>query len=57
MAKPRHQRKHPLIIPGGEQRLIEKMNNAENESSATQHNTEDLLINTKQNFKLKSKFR
>ncbi len=32
VAKTRHQRKHPLIIPGGEQRLLDKLN-AENESS------------------------
>lgn len=33
VAKPRHQRKHPLIIPGGEQRLLEKVMNVENESA------------------------
>ncbi|XP_065218469.1 activated Cdc42 kinase-like isoform X1 [Planococcus citri] len=33
VAKPRHQRKHPLIIPGGEQRLLDKVNITENENA------------------------
>ncbi|KAM7249447.1 hypothetical protein ACFE04_019433 [Oxalis oulophora] len=56
VAKPRHQRKHPLIIPGGEQRLLEKVMNVENESAANSCNTDERLINGGTDFKLNSKF-